>query len=622
MGAQGYTQNRWWNRIRFRLLLFASIMSVVPLLIIAWFNLSWFNKNMEANLHHQQTLIGTRIASEVKKTISEVENSLDVFLACQRKGLLLPGCMECESNMYTVINKMPSVESLAFADATGQEVFKVCKYNVIFPKDLVNVGDTEAFKATREFKTYYGDARLGSARQPVFTMAIPVRNDGAFAGALFVTVSLRSVIDEIAAHPLGNGGYIFLVNEKKELIGHQDFSQVLKKQDVSMSLPVDFGGYSGNDGGSYFSGPVTNKYLSYSGLQVLGTYSVIDRTNWGIIIEQPFSEAMLPFTQLKGFWMVGTGLIILVVLSVSFFFGIKFSRDLEDLESGVNKLAKGYLGYQLKVPGDNELGNVVRAFNNFSIELRKKREMEKAMAEVDKMAAVGLLASGVAHEVNNPMGTIQLIVEDLIESVNDKNEGKGLTQEQLNRKLKIIQEQIMRCTKITNGLLGFSRKKESTEQLIDINGVLKDTARLLEFQMKKKKVNLQFKLNSDLPMIYLDEQGLQQVIFNLLTNALDAIQKDSGKITLISNYIDSGWLSLEIEDDGMGIESENLERVFEPFFSTKPVGQGTGLGLSICYGIVTGWGGKITIASKLGIGTKVTVLLPLKQDINQDNTVI
>ncbi len=613
MGARKFHQNRLWNRIKFRLLLFASIMSVVPLVLFAWFNLSWFNTNMETNLQSQQTLIGTRVASEVKKTISEVENSLDVFMACQKQGLLLLGCTECESNMYTVINRMSSVESLAFVDAAGQEQFKVCKYNVIFPTDLKNVGDTNAFKTAKEFKSYYGDARVGTERHPVFTMAIPVRGEGSFVGALFATVSLRSVIDEIAAQPLGSGGYIFLVNEKRELIGHQDFSQVLKNENVSISLPDNFGGDSDDKMVSYPSSPVTNKYLSYSGVQVLGTFSVIEGTNWGIVIEQPFSEAIRPFTQLKGFWLVGTGLIILTVLSLSFIFGIRFTRDLEDLESGVNKLADGHLGYQLKVPGDNELGNVVRAFNSFSIELRKKRDMEKAMAEVDKMAAIGLLASGVAHEVNNPMGTIQLVTEDLIERLHEDVNGESLTKEQLGQKLTIIQEQVVRCSRVTNDLLGFSRKRDSNKHLVDINEIVNDVARLLEFQMKKNKVTLQLLLNPNLPKLCVDEQGLQQVIFNLLTNAIDATGSTGGKISLSSSYMNSDWINIEVEDDGMGIAKGDLERVFEPFFTTKPIGHGTGLGLAICYGIVTGLGGRISITSDIGKGTKVTLLLPLKR---------
>lgn len=567
---------------------------------------------METNLQNQQTLVGTRVASEVKKTISEVENSLDVFMACQRQGLLLPGCTECESNMYTVINKMPSVESLTFVDLNGQELFKVCKYNVIFPNDLANVAETQAFSVAKKLMTYYGDARLGDERQPVFTMAIPVKGEGSFAGALFATVSLRSVIDEIAAQPLGNGGYIFIVNEKKELIGHQDFSQVLKNENVSVSLPGSHGDNAGDEGMGYPSAPVTSKYLSYSGSQVLGTFSAIEGTSWGIVIEQPFSEAILPFTKLKEFWFIGTGLIILMVLSVSFVFGIKFSKDLEDLESGVNKLSDGHLGYQLKVPGDNELGNVVRAFNSFSIELRKKNDMEKAMAEVDKMAAVGLLASGVAHEVNNPLGTIQLVAEDLIERLQEDSDGENLPREQLEQKLKIIQEQILRCSRVTKDLLGFSRKKDSKKQLADINEILTDVARLLEFQMRKNKVALHLLLNPKLPKAYIDDQGLQQVIFNLLTNAIDAIGSKGGSISLTSGCMNTEWIAIEVVDDGMGIEDEDLDRVFEPFYTTKPVGQGTGLGLSIAYGIVTGFGGRISINSEVGKGTKVTLLLPRK----------
>ncbi len=611
MGVKKYYQNRWWNRIKFRLLLFASIMSVVPLLALAWLNLSWFNTNMEINLQNQQTLIGTRIASEVKKIISEVENSLDVFMTCQRRGLLLAGCTECESNMYTVINKMPSLESLTFVDALGQERFKVCKYNVIFPEDLKNVSNTEAFKMTKEFKTYYGDARLGSERQPVFTMAIPVRGEDGYAGALFATVSLRSVIDEIASQPLGSGGYIFLVNEKRELIGHQDFSQVLKNGKAPISFHANFNELF-EKGSGYPKEPVTDKYLSYNNIPVIGTFSGIEGTDWGIVIEQPFSEAMRPFVKLREFWMIGTGLIILIVLSVSFTFGIKFTRDLEELESGVNKLAEGQLGYQLKVPGDNEIGNVVRALNSFSIELREKREMEKAMAEVDKMAAVGLLASGVAHEVNKPLGTIQIVVEDLIERLQEDVDSGNLTNEQLEQKLKIIQEQIIRCSRITKELLGFSRKKSSNIQMVNINELLTDVARLLEFQMKKKKVILDLELNQRLPQIYIDDEGLQQVIFNLLTNAIDAAGVNGGKINLISDYFDDDWVSIEVIDDGMGIKREDLERVFEPFYTTKPVGQGTGLGLSICYSIITALGGQISIASEVGKGTKVTLLLPLE----------
>jgi len=230
--------------------------------------------------------------------------------------------------------------------------------------------------------------------------------------------------------------------------------------------------------------------------------------------------------------------------------------------------------------------------------------------EAGKLASLGELAAGIAHEINNPVAIMVEEagwIEDLLEE-EDLNQCANLSEFQ--RSLDQIRTQGRRCKEITHKLLSFARKTDPTVKAIRMNDLVEDVVALSEQRAKYANVKIVTKLQPDLPEVAVSPSEVQQVILNLLNNSLDAMDGAGGAIEIVTR-VENGLLVVDVADEGPGIPPANLARIFDPFFTTKPVGKGTGLGLSICYGIVKKMGGVITVNSAVGLGTTFHVKIPI-----------
>lgn len=233
-------------------------------------------------------------------------------------------------------------------------------------------------------------------------------------------------------------------------------------------------------------------------------------------------------------------------------------------------------------------------------------QMEARMIETDKMAAIGLLASGVAHEINNPLAIVAAHSEDLLDRLNE--EEVSPTRGEITTGLTIVLGQIVRCKKITDRLLGFARLNINGSDIIDIGVVSMQTLELLEHKTKRKQIKIELQLENSL-LIMGNENEWQQVVLNLITNALDA--SSEGKVIEVNACREGERIQFMVKDYGEGISQINLKKAFDPFFTTKSVEQGTGLGLYVSYGIVKKMQGKMVLESTEGQGTCVKITLPV-----------
>ena len=228
-------------------------------------------------------------------------------------------------------------------------------------------------------------------------------------------------------------------------------------------------------------------------------------------------------------------------------------------------------------------------------------QLEEQLQISDKMASIGLLAAGVAHEVNTPLTGISSFTQMLLDGA-DQDDPK-------TKLLEKIERQTFRAAKIVNGLLNLSRPSAGNERApVDLNGVIGDVLSLLEHQFKVARIQVRRDLALTGPVVMGIEHKLQQVFLNLFLNARDAMPK-GGWLTISTRVVDGTALA-EVGDTGGGIPSEHLARIYDPFFTTKAIGQGTGLGLSITYGIVREHDGTIACDSEVGAGTRFTLSLP------------
>jgi two-component system NtrC family sensor kinase len=241
-------------------------------------------------------------------------------------------------------------------------------------------------------------------------------------------------------------------------------------------------------------------------------------------------------------------------------------------------------------------------------EITDRVEAYRAVARAEKLAAIGRLAAGVVHEINNPLATISACAEALESRVAEGAFNTSTALEDLIEYLGLIRSEAFRCKTITNGLLDFSRTRPTRRALINLADVISSAARLLSHQKRGVEVSFRIDVPETLPPISGDASQLQQAVIALGTNALDAMP--DGGVLAISARDTGVEVLVEISDTGVGIPPENITKIFEPFFTTKEVGRGTGLGLAVCYGILTEHGGSLDVQSTMGAGTTFTITLP------------
>ncbi len=329
------------------------------------------------------------------------------------------------------------------------------------------------------------------------------------------------------------------------------------------------------------------------------------------------------------------GFVILAAILVSILVQRVVYRPLVDLKDGAAKLAEGDLEHQIPVRSDDELGQLAESFNSMTEALRKSRaelqewgrtleqkveeatrELHLAQAEAargEKLASVGLLAAGIAHELNNPLTGV-LTFSHLVrkELPDDSPEAEDLD---------LVIQETKRCATIIRRLLDFAREKTPEKKYSDINQLIEDTTQLIGQSAQVADIEIILDLDKALPAVWIDEDLVKQVIMNVLVNAQHAIEHE-GRITVRTRVrndrpgadIKAGLVPLAeitITDTGCGIPEENLQRIFDPFFTTKGVGKGTGLGLSVSHGTIQAHEGLIEVESRPGVGTEFRIYLPL-----------
>jgi two-component system NtrC family sensor kinase len=231
-----------------------------------------------------------------------------------------------------------------------------------------------------------------------------------------------------------------------------------------------------------------------------------------------------------------------------------------------------------------------------------EREMRTRLMEADRLAAVGELVAGVAHEVNNPLTSISAFSQLLLRD-------EGLTESQRDS-LEVIKSETIRASQVVKDLLAFARRSEPHRELVDMNDVVARTLRLRGYQIASNRISLETSLDCGLPHVVGDARRIQQVCLNLVMNAVQAMGSVGGGTLRLMTYTDDGRVVLDVVDTGPGIPDWAKARIFEPFFTTKDEGEGTGLGLSVSYGIIAAHGGTIEVVGSSSKGTTIRVTLP------------
>jgi two-component system NtrC family sensor kinase len=335
-----------------------------------------------------------------------------------------------------------------------------------------------------------------------------------------------------------------------------------------------------------------------------------------------------PYTDLRNkvvYSFFGIGVLgVLLVLLLSFFITTGIIRPLKEMVASTRKIAEGDLTHEVPITSRDEIGQLAESFNHMLVRLKQARQeledygrvleekveersqqlrkIQLQLMQSEKLASLGRLASGVAHEINSPLTGILTFSHLLMRKLKDNPE--------LQKELELIVRETTRVSAIARGLLDFARESKPQKRPCNINDLILHTLSLVERQAVFQNIRIAKNLDPQVPIILLDANQIQQVFMNVLLNAADAMPQE-GTLTITSTYpAGDSFVQVKFTDTGCGIPEENLSRIFDPFFTTKAEKKGTGLGLAVSYGIIDRHRGRIEAQSEVGRGTTIAIHLP------------
>ncbi len=436
------------------------------------------------------------------------------------------------------------------------------------PYDLAgkNYADAPWFVAVQKQPVYISDVFLGYRRAPHFIIAVQ-------GGRAAEPWYLRATIDTCFFNELveniriGETGEAYLINRDGV------FQTRRRSGGQLMTADPDQATYRNDTRGviSFLAETPGGKYYLYAA-------DYLDITGWRLMVRQRCLDAFQPLIQ---------AIAVAAVLVVA---------------GGAGVVLIAFL-----------LATTLA--NRLTMAEVEKREMGSQLIMAGKLAEIGEMSAGMAHEINNPLqimsGEYTMINDVLGDSDGAEHPPNAEALAIVRDSVHQIGLQINRCREITHGLLRFSRKSDLHLRPVDMASLIAESVRMIENQAQLQGVAIHQDVAEDMPAVSTDPDLLQQVLVNLLNNALYAVNDNPDGEIRISSDVSDGFAVLAVTDNGCGIAPEALEKIFVPFFSTKPVGKGTGLGLSTCYGIIERLGGKIAVSSEPGAGAEFTIYLPL-----------
>ena len=268
----------------------------------------------------------------------------------------------------------------------------------------------------------------------------------------------------------------------------------------------------------------------------------------------------------------------------------------------INKRKNGELFYtELLISPIIDPSGTLVGFIGTHLDITEKKRLEQQLIQSQKLESIGTLAAGIAHEVGNPLTSISSLVQVIQRTTSDSS---------AREKLDLVKNQINRIAKIIRELVDFSRPSNYETRPVNVNAVIQDAVNIVRYSKKAKDIPFITEFDPGLPSLLLVQDQIIQVFINILLNAVDAISIPPGEIR-VRTFVQKNHVAIEFEDTGHGIPPEHINKIFEPFFTTKTIGEGTGLGLWISYGIIKNFHGEITVDSREGRGSRLTVTLPI-----------
>ncbi|MCX6543301.1 MAG: sensor histidine kinase [Acidobacteria bacterium] len=526
---------------------------LVPLLVVSGASYVQFQRYARQMVLDQQERVVLNHAHSIDAFVQRLQAELQAITDHYSLEELQSGELD---RVFAVLQQGSGVYAdLGIIDDRGNHLKYVGPYGL----EGRNYGQTSWFELLRTRDLVISDLFLGYRGVPHFIIAVKRRIAGGY-WILRASLSTDYISQLVESIRVGTTGEAFLLDR-------QGFYQTKTRWAGRLLDPSGFP-FVGAHGG------VRSAELTAGGRAYLYSDVWTAAGQWMLVVRQEKAEAFAPLQ--RAMWT--STIIILIGL----------------------------------------VGVVVAALAISSWLVRHVREIDKQTDELhaqltvsSKMAAVGEMATGVAHEINNPLANIETLRTWILDLVTDEGLAAQNVPEVIASARK-IGDQVERCRLITHDLLRFSRRTDSGRVSTNLEGLVGEMIEMIEHRARSENVHFEIHPNPvPLPMLLMSSSKLQQVLLNILNNAVDAMEGKGGDVKVVIRRA-GNTVRIAITDSGCGIAREHLPRIFEPFFTTKPVGKGTGLGLAVCYGLVQQMDGSLTVDSKFGVGSTFTLTLPMR----------
>ena len=555
MNQEKYSTDRYFRLFIKNRFLSVILTSVIPLILVSVIILYQFYTSYREKVHtHLETLV-KKHKLVIDSFLSEKLGNIRFLAETYRFEELINDSF-LQEQLALLQQEYESVfVDLGVIDERGVQI----AYAGPFKLGDADYSQSEWLKGATESPYYISDVFLGLRGLPHFILTVRNFWDGK-PWVLRATIDFMAFNNLVENIRIGQTGFAFILNREgkfqtKPLYDIEPmkppYVEFLKSKDMDKIQIIE-------TSGGFWGG---NIYVS----------TFLKQGDWLLIYQQKASDA---FSDLLGALRITFIIILLGSMATLIMAFVRFKNMTVNVEQAE----------------------------------KEKQMMNEQIIQTGKLASVGELAAGIAHEINNP---VAIMVEEagwIEDLLDEEKDFQSENLQEIRRALSQINIQGRRCKEITQKLLSFARKTDSRVQDVDLNELIEEVVAISSQRAKYSNVALNLDLQN-LPTIQVSQTEIQQVFLNLINNALDAMDEKGGALN-ISSRLDEGCIVVELADNGPGIPEAILGRIFDPFFTTKPVGKGTGLGLSICYGIINNVGGEITVQSTVGAGTTFRVEIP------------
>ncbi len=552
----------YYTRLTHKMTALVIVVSLTPLILVSAMILNEFRASYRDRVHAHLSVVikkhKLRIDSFLNEKLADIKHVAASFSFEQLSDeKFLQARLRALQNSYGIV-----FEDLGVIDENGIQI----AYTGPFELMRAQYSEAEWFNKAIMKKFYISDVFLGLRGLPHFIVSVRSTHEGK-PWLLRATIDFHAFNSLVENLRIGETGIAFILNREGQFQTQSLAGAAVNKQ-IFLDLMKDK-----NDLEEVYMGERRSETGREDFVYVI---SLLKDGEWAMVYQQNMSDAYSNFNNTRNIAILIIMLGGLVIVTMAF------------LLSGVT------------------VARIAAAD-------REKEMLNEQVIETGKLASIGELASGIAHEINNP---VAIMVEEAgwIQDLLEEEEfQKSENLDEFVRALNQINLQGKRCKEITHKLLSFARKTDSRLQRLQINELVADVVGLSAQRAKYASVTINTSLYDAMPTIPASHTEFQQVFLNLINNAMDAMEKTGGKID-IETKLKENNIVITVSDTGPGIPAANLSRIFDPFYTTKPVGKGTGLGLSICYGIVKKMGGEIDVHSVIGEGTTFQIMLPMDKE--------